>query len=66
MANWPWSLGADHHGPPRSNLVRIRDTMQKLGRKSIIKRIVSSSEHADLLSEHRRQLQDDISKFQVC
>ena len=54
------------HDPRRIVLVRIRHTMEELSRMTLIKRFVSSSEHTDLLSDHRRRLQDAIAIFQVC
>ena len=40
--------------------------METFSRKGIIKRVISSSEHADLLAEHRDKLQRAITLFQVC
>ena len=39
--------------------------METFSRKGIIKRVISSSEHADLLAEHRDKLQHAITLFQV-
>ena len=40
--------------------------METFSRKGIIKRVISSSEHTDLLAEHRDKLQHAITLFQVC
>ena len=40
--------------------------METFSRKGIIKRVISSSELADLLAEHRDKLQRAITLFQVC
>lgn len=48
-----------------SELVKISSIMEKLSRKSLIKRVISTDESAELLTKHRRVLQNAVALFQV-